>query len=445
MESNIENLGALKRRVAISIAPEKLQSEIDNRLKKLAKTAKLAGFRPGKAPLKIIAQMYGAQAHQEALNDKIHEEFTNTAKHHNLKIAGYPHFENNFGSGSDTNASPSYEFTATFEVYPDIAISDLSQHSLEQLDVLISEDDIDKTLEVIRKRQTRYESINDREVQEGDQVKIDFHGLLDGKDFAGGKAQNIQLIIGEGRFLKDFESSMVGMKPGGVKSFDVKFPNDYHSKDLADKTVTFEVKLLELNKPILPSIDSDFAKSLGIVSGEMQELRNAIKRDLESEAAKKIRSRLKEQVMQVLLDATQIDAPNVLIEQETERLMQDTQNNLQSRGIKSTDMQLAPELFKQKAEYRVKLGLILAELVKLHSLKARPEQIRSLIEEIAQSYENPEQVVKWHYSSKEHLQEAEALVLEENVVKWALDKVKLTSKSITFDELMGLSQHEASN
>lgn len=443
MESNIENLGALKRRVAISIAPEKLQSEIDNRLKKLAKTAKLAGFRPGKAPLKIIAQMYGAQAHQEALSDKIHEEFTNTAKHHNLKIAGYPHFENNPSSNND--ASSSYEFTATFEVYPDIAIGDLGQHSLEKNEVQISDNDIDKTLEVIRKRQTRYESINDREAQEGDQVKIDFHGLLDGKDFAGGKAQNIQLILGEGRFLKDFESSMIGVKPGDTKAFDVKFPDNYHNKDLADKTVTFEVKLLELNKPILPNVDSDFAKSLGIVSGEMKELRDAIKRDLENEATKKIRSKLKEQMMQILLDSTQIEAPNVLIEQETERLMQDTQENLQNRGIKSADMQLAPELFKQKAEYRVKLGLILAELVKIHSLKARPEQVRSLIEELAQSYENPEQVVKWHYSSKEHLQEAEALVLEENVVKWALDKVKLTSKSITFDELMGLSQHETSN
>lgn len=442
MESNIENLGALKRRVAISITPEKLQSEIDNRLKKLAKTAKLAGFRPGKVPLKIIAQMYGAQAHQEALSDKIHEEFTNTTKHHNLRIAGYPHFESN--SASD-NASTSYEFTATFEVYPEISIGDLSQHSVEQPEVQISDNDIDKTLEVIRKRQTRYESINDRNAQEGDQVKIDFHGLLDSKDFAGGKAQNIQLIIGEGRFLKDFESALVGMKPSDVKSFDVKFPDNYHGKDLANKTVVFEVKLLELNKPVLPEIDVDFAKSLGIVSGEMKELRDAIKRDLENETTKRIKSKLKEQIMQILLDATQIDAPSVLIEQETERLMQEAQNNLQSRGIKSTDMQLAPELFKQKAEYRVKLGLILAELVKLHSLKAKPEQVRNLIEEIAQSYENPEQVVKWHYSSKEHLQEAEALVLEENVVKWAFDKVKITSKSITFDELMELPQHETSN
>ncbi|GKS68750.1 trigger factor [Nitrosomonas sp. PY1] len=441
MESNIvENLGALKRRIAISIAPEKLQTETENRLRKIAKTAKLAGFRPGKVPLKIITQMYGAQAHQDALNDRIHDEFIDVVNQHSLKIVGHPHFESN----SANNSTSSIEFFATFEVYPEISIGDLSQHSIEQLETQITDVDVDKTLDVIRKRQIRYESISDRETQEGDQVKIDFHGLLDGKDFAGGEAQNVHLIIGEGRFLKDFEASLLGMKTGEGKTFDVTFPENYHNKDLVNKTVTFEVKLAAINKPILPDIDSDFAKSLGINNGEINELRNAIKRDLENEASKRVKSKLKEQIMQTLLDASPIEAPDFLIKQETVRLMQGAQENLQGKGIKSTEIQLTPELFKQKAEYRVKLGLILAELVKLHSLKAKPEQVRSLIEDIAQSYENPEQVIKWHYSSKEHLQEAEALVLEENVVKWALDKVRLTTKSITFDELMGLPQHETS-
>ncbi len=440
MESNIENLGALKRRIAISIAPEKLQAEVENRLRKIARTAKLAGFRPGKVPLKIITQMYGAQAHQDALNDKVHDEFINAVKQHNLKIVGHPNFEAN---SINDNAS-SIGFAATFEVYPEISIGDLSQHSIEQPETQITDVDVDKTLDMIRKRQTRYEPIRDRETQEGDQVEIDFHGLLDGKDFAGGKAQNVHLIIGEGRFLKDFEACLLGMKTGESKTFDVTFPENYHNKDLVNKTVTFEVKLIAISKPILPDIDSDFAKSLGINNGEISELRNAIKRDLENEVSKRVKSKLKEQIMQTLLDAAQIEAPDVLIKQETGRLMQDAQENLQNKGIKSAEIQLAPELFKQKAEYRVKLGLILAELVKLHSLKAKPEQVRGLIEDIAQSYENPEQVIKWHYSSKEHLQEAEALVLEENVVKWALDKVRLTTKSITFDELMGLPQHETS-
>lgn len=438
MESNIENLGALKRRVAISIAPEKLQAEVENRLRKIARTAKLAGFRPGKVPLKIITQMYGAQTHQDALNDKIHDEFINTVKQHNLKIVGYPNFEAN---SINDNVS-SIEFAATFEVYPEISIGDLNQHSIEQPETQITDVDIDKTLDVIRKRQTRYEPISDRETQEGDQVTIDFHGLLDGKDFAGGKAQNIHLIIGEGRFVKDFEAPLLDMKAGDNKTFDVTFPENYHNEDLVNKTVTFEVKLIAINKPILPDIDSDFAKSLGINNGEISELRNAVKKDLENEISKRVKSKLKEQVMQTLLDATQIEAPDILVKQETERLMQDARENLQNKGIKSPEIHLTPELFKQKAEYRVKLGLILAELVKLHSLKAKPEQVRGLIEDIAQSYENPEQVIKWHYSSKEHLQEAEALVLEENVVKWALDKVRLTTKSITFDELMGLPQHE---
>ena len=434
MGSNVENLGALERRFDITISLEKLQSEIDNRLQRLARTAKLHGFRPGKVPLKIITQMYGMQAQQDVLNDAVHKEFKDTVQQQNLQVAGYPRFEAKATDGNDTF----YTVSATFEVYPEIVLGDLSSQSIEQPTVKVGETDIDKTLDMICKQRVTYQSAN-RPAKKGDRVKIDYRGTIDGNDFAGGKSNDVYLILGDGKFLKDFEAALIDMQVGGSKSFDVVFPEDYHGKEIAGKTVTFEVTLNELAEPVLPAVDAEFAKSLGIPDGDLQKLREGIQKDLEREVSKRARSKLKEQIMQALLNTTQIDAPNVLINQEKERLLQNAKSDLEARGMKAKEISLSSDLFKEKAEYRVKLGLILAELVKVHALKATPEQVRRIIEDAAQSYENPEQVVKWHYASSERLQEAESLALEENVVDWALGKIKLINKTVTFDELMGIS------
>lgn len=434
MGSNVENLSALERRFDITISLEKLQSEIENRLKRLAKTTKLHGFRPGKVPFKIVTQMYGTQVQQDVLNDAVHKEFTDTVKELNLQVAGYPRFEAKSADDNDAR----YTFSATFEVYPEIVLGDLSKQNIERPNVRVAGADIDKTLDMIRKQRVTYEPV-DRSAKKGDRVKIDYRGVIDGNDFWGGKAEGVQLILGDGKFLKDFEASLVGMKAGNSKSFDVVFPEDYHGKDIAGKTVTFEVKLNELEASVLPNVDAGFAKLLGVSDGDIKKLREGIQQDLEREVSKRSRTKFKEQIMQALLDTTQIEAPGVLINQEIERLMQNARSGLEARGMKAKEMPFTPDLFKEKAEYRVKLGLILAEVVRVHALKATPEQVRNIIEDAAQSYENPEQVVKWHYASSERLQEAESLALEENVVNWALDKVKVTDKTVTFDELMGIS------
>ena len=439
MGLNVENLSALERRFDITIPLEKLQGEIENRLKRLVRTTKLHGFRPGKVPLKIITQMYGTQVQQDVLNDAVHKEFTDTIKELNLQVAGYPRIEAKSLNDNDT----SYTFSATFEVYPEIVIGDLSTQSIERPNVQISDVDIDKTLEMIRKQRTVYEPVTTRSAKKGDRVMIDYHGVIDGNDFPGGKAKDIQLILGEGKFLKDFEASLMGMRVGNSKSFEVVFPEDYHGKEIAAKTAIFEVKLNELEAPVVPDVDADFAKSLGIPDGDTKKLREGIQRDLEHEVSKRIRSKIKEQIMQLLLDTTQIEAPSVLINQEIGRLMQNAKSNLEARGMKTKEISFTPDHFKEKAEYRVKLGLILAELVKVHGLKATREQVRSIIEDAAQSYENPEQVIKWHYASSERLQEAESLALEENVVNWALNKINLIDKTVTFDELMGISANDA--
>lgn len=435
MQSNVENLGALERRLDISISQDKVKGEVDSRLKQLAKTTKLHGFRPGKVPLKIVEQKYGAQIHQDVLGDIIQKEFNETVKSLDLKIAGYPDFQ---AKETSEDVNDLYTFSATFEVYPEIILGDLSQHSVEKPIVQVSDADIDKTIEMIRKQQVQFQPVG-RPAKTDDRVKIDFHGVLDGKDFAGGKAENVELVIGEGKFLKDFENALIDLDIAQEKSFDVTFPEEYHSKDMAGKTVTFTVKLHEINMPVLPEVNAEFAKLLGIPDGDLEKVRVGIRQDLEREVLKRTRSKLKEQVMQCFLDTTQIEAPNVLVDQETERLMKEASENFESRGMKAKDIQLSPEMFKDKADNRIKLGLILAELVKVHDLKATPEKVRSIIEEMAQNYDNPEQVVKWHYASAERLKEIQSLALEDNVVLWALEKVKMVDKAVTFDEMMGIS------
>lgn len=434
MQSNLENLGALERCLKISISKDKIQDEVGARLKRLAKNVKIHGFRPGKVPLKVVEQQYGTQLKQEVLGDELQKNFYEAVKAQNLQIAGYPRFEDK----SSTDSDAQYEFNAVFEVYPDIEFGDLSQISVEQPIVKVNTDDVDKTLEILRKQRTKYEPV-ERAVALGDRVNIDYHGTIDGVDFDGGTAKDITLNVGDGKFLKQFEESIVGMTNGQNKSFDVVFPEDYHSKEIAGKAVTFEVTLNKVENAELPEINEEFAKSLGVTDGDMQKMRSEIQIDLEKEVSKRAKAKLKDQVMQSLLETTNVEAPNFLIDQEKKRLMQEARQSFEARGMKFDPAMIKPELFQSKAEYRVKLGLILSEIVKRHDLKAQPEQVRKIIEDAAQSYDNPEEVVKWHYASPENLKEVEAVVLEDNVVTWVLQQVNVVDKETSFDELMEIA------
>lgn len=438
MQSNVENLGALERRLVISIAKEQVQKEVDASLKRLARTAKIHGFRPGKVPLKVIAQQYGTQIEQDALKDALQKEFRTIIKDQNLKIAGYPSFENKPADDASDGAEAQFEFVAMFEVYPEITLGDLSGVEVEQPSVAVDDSDIDKTLDILRKQRTKYESV-DRAVALDDRVNIDYRGVVDGAEFEGGKAEGVNIIVGAGKFLKSFEESVVGMSKGESKSFEVVFPEDYHGKEIAGKTVTFEVTVNSVDVARLPELDAEFAKSIGLADGDMEKMREEIKANLEREVLKRVRTKLKDQIMQAILDSANIEAPKALIDQEVQRLVQEARESFEERGMKFDASKISPELFISKADYRVKLGLILVELVKANNLKAQPEQVRKVIEDSAQSYENPEEVIKWHYSSPEHLREAESVVLEDNVVMWALQQVKVIDKKTTFDELMGIT------
>jgi trigger factor len=433
MQANLETLSALERRLSVSLPATDIDHEVESRLKRLSRTVKMHGFRPGKVPLKVVEQHYGLQVRQEVLGDAMQKSFGEAVRQQNLKVAGYPRFE----LAPRTDGAMEFQYRATFEIYPEVTVGDITGAAIERPALEVDEAEVDKTIEIMRKQRARYEPV-ERAAQIGDRVTIDFRGTLDGADFPGSTGSGQQAVLGEGRLLPDFEGGVTGMKPGETKAFDVNFPADYHGREVAGKTARFEVTLGQVAAPRLPEVDAAFAKSLGVADGDLSRMRAEIRANLEREVKAKLRSRLRDQVMQVLLDATHLEAPRSLVQIEIERLQAGARQELAARGVKVTpETPLPTDLFEQQARRRVSLGLILGELVKQHSLFAKPEQVRKHVEEQAESYERPEEVVKWFYAAPERLRDIESVVLEDNVVAWALGVAKVTDRKLDFDDLMG--------
>jgi trigger factor len=433
MQANLETLSALERRLSVSLPATDIDHEVESRLKRLSRTVKMHGFRPGKVPLKVVEQHYGLQVRQEVLGDAMQKSFGEAVRQQNLKVAGYPRFE----LAPRTDGAMEFQYRATFEIYPEVTVGDITGAAIERPALEVDEAEVDKTIEIMRKQRARYEPV-ERAAQIGDRVTIDFRGTLDGADFPGSTGSGQQAVLGEGRLLPDFEGGVTGMKAGETKAFDVNFPADYHGREVAGKTARFEVTLGQVAAPRLPEVDAAFAKSLGVADGDLSRMRAEIRANLEREVKAKLRSRLRDQVMQVLLDATHLEAPRSLVQIEIERLQAGARQELAARGVKVTpETPLPTDLFEQQARRRVSLGLILGELVKQHSLFAKPEQVRKHVEEQAESYERPEEVVKWFYAAPERLRDIESVVLEDNVVAWALGVAKVTDRKLDFDDLMG--------
>ena len=435
MAATLENISQLERRLDITLPAAEIDHEVQNRLKRLARDVKMHGFRPGKVPLKVVAQQYESQVRSEVLGDALQKSFGTAIREQNLRVAGYPRFE----PKSAAVSAAQVEFSATFEIYPEVALGDMAKAAISRPVASVAEAEVDKTLEIMRKQRASYTPV-ERAAAMGDKTTLDFTGKIDGREFDGGTGKDLGVILGEGRLLKDFENQVVGMKAGVSKTFEIRFPEDYHGKELAGKTATFDVKLKQVAEPVLPPVDADFAKSLGVTDGNLETMRREVRENLEREVKSRISARLKERVMQALLDATQVEAPKSLVELEIERMSAAARQGLEARGIKAESMPMPRDMFEQQAQRRVTLGLILAEVVKAHGLQARPEQVRAMVEEQAQTYEQPEQVVKWYYQSPERLREIESTVLEDNVVAWALAVAKVEDQAMAFDELMGNSK-----
>ncbi len=431
--SNVETLSGLQRRLNASIPQQQLRGAMEARLKHIGRTAKVHGFRPGKVPYKVLEQQYGPSVQQEVLGESLQRTFADAAVTNKLQVAGYPQFEI---KTADLNA-PQIEFSATFEVYPDVTLRDISGESVNRVVFTLSEADVEETINTLRKQRAEFKKVG-RAAKSDDQVRIDFSGKLNGVVFEGGEAKDIALVLGAGRMLPDFEKAIIGMKAGETKSFDMTFPADYHGKDVAGKQVTFTITVHAVEEAHLPEVDAEFAKALGAADGDVAKLKEEIRDNVGREAGRRAKVRNKDNAMEVLLKIAQLEVPKVLLESEAQNLMQQTLHDMEARGMKiPKGMQLPTDMFVERATKRVKLGLILAELVKKHELQAKPEQTKALIQEYAQSYEHPEEVVRWYAAEPGRMREVENLVLEDNVVAWVMAGAKVSDQTVTLSELMG--------
>lgn len=434
MAVTVENLEKLERKMTLTLPLNTIQSEVDTRLKRLARTVKMDGFRPGKVPMNVVAQRYGYSVHYEVMNDKVGEAFAVAANEAKLRVAGQPRISEKEGAPEGEMA-----FDAVFEVYPEVKIADLTSAEVEKVSSEVSDAAIDKTIDILRKqRRTFAQRAADAPAQDGDRVTIDFEGKMDGETFAGGKAEAFQFLVGEGQMLKEFEDAVRGMKSGESKTFPLNFPADYHGKDVAGKQADFLVTVKKIEAAHLPEVNEALAKSLGIAEATVEGLRADIKKNLDREVKFRLLARNKNAVMDALIANAELDLPNSSVQAELERMVEGARADLKQRGIKDADKAPIPEeLFRPQAEKRVRLGLVVAELVRANELQAKPEQLKAHIEELAASYEKPEEVVRWYLNDNRRMAEVEAVVIENNVTDFVLAKAKVSEKAIAFDELMG--------
>lgn len=434
MEATTAQANELERRIDLSIAIADVEKVMEQRLKRMGKNMKIPGFRPGKVPFNIVKQQHGDQARHEVLSEELDRVFGETVTEKKMRVAGYPRIE-----PKTTDSTTHIEFSAIFEIYPEFTPGDLSTAEVERPILEVSAAEVDKTLDILRKQRVAYEDA-DRSAAKEDRVVIDFLGKKDGVPFQGGQASDYPFVLGQGMMLPDFENAVEGAKAGDTKTFDLTFPADYHAMDLAGQTVQFDVTVKQVQAPVLPELNAEFATSMGIADGDVTKMRTEIETNLKREVKRRIEGKLKDQVMEALIKANPISIPSSLVDMEIQRLMQSARQDMEQRGMKVKDMPIQPEWFADQAKRRVTLGLILAEVVKTEKLHATPEQVRAMVEENAQSYEHPEEVIRWYYAQPQRLQEVEGVAIENNVVAWVLGKAKVSDKAAVFDELMGQKQ-----
>ncbi len=430
--AQIEELSSLERRINLSVELSSIESEVASRLKQIARTARIDGFRNGKVPMSLVAKKYGGEVHQEVLGTAVERAFASAVQTHQLKVAGMPRIE----PRADAAREDLFEFYAVFEVYPKIELGDLSQAGISRPVVEVGEAQVDKTIDVLVKQRVQYDSI-DRAAQQGDLVTLNYVGKTDGEIFDGGEARGFRVVLGEGRTLPEFEAALLDVKTGDSKQFDVTFPANYQAASLAGKTARFEVEITDVAAPKLPEVDAEFARSLGIEDGDVAKMRAEIRANLEREVKNRIKAQIKDQVMEILLTSTAVEAPKALVRNEMQRLMDQARSDMQERGMDIAKVPMPTDLFEQRAQKRVALGLILAEIVQSKQLTAQADAVSAMIEELAQSYEDPQDVIDWYRKTPEKMQEISSLVLEDNVVNWVLSQAKITDKPLAFDELMG--------
>ena len=434
MQTSLETLGALERRLNVAVPIAEIEGEVKKRLTRLARTVKVAGFRPGKAPLRMLDQQYGSQVRSDVISERVQSTFNDAIRSQNLRVAGTPRIEPQRG---DQPATETLEFSAVFEVYPEVQIGQVEDIAITRPLAEVTPPDIDRTLEVLRKQRTTYSTV-ERAAQAGDRVHVDFTGTIDGVEFAGGQARDFPIVLGEGRMLPEFEAAITGAAAGDTREFPLTFPADYHGREVAGKEARFTLTVHRVEAPEIPALDSEFAKAFGIASASVDELRREVEANLRLELKRKVDAAVKAQALSGLRQRATFAVPKALVDSEAHALRERTLANLREQpNVKSENLDLSLDVFRPQAEERVALGLIIAELVRNEQLHAKPEQIKTLVTETAQTYEQPDAVVRWHYEKPERLRDFEAMVLEQNVVDWILARAKVTDEPTTFETIMG--------
>lgn len=427
MQVSVESLSNLERRMTVQVPAEKIDSEVENRLKSMVGKVRLDGFRPGKVPLSVIRQRFKSGVYQEVLGEVVQSTFQEAVAQEKLRLAGMPEIDPGTPKPGET-----LEYTATFEVYPEIELADMSQIELTIPRAEVTEEDIDKMLENLRQQQKSWTPV-DRAAKEGDQIVIDFEGSIDGEKFKGGKADNMPLVLGEGRMIPGFEEPLVGLKAGDEKTIDVTFPEDYHAKELAGKTAQFAIKVQAVNEATLPEIDEAFVKGFGIEDGSIEKLREDARSNMQRELDQAIARRIKAQVMDALVKAHDFEVPQAMIKQETARLREET---TASMGQQAGQNPLPDELFAEEAKRRVVLGLVIGEIVRANDIKLDDSRVQAMLEEMASGYEDPQALIQYYRSHPEHMDTLRGAVIEEQVVEWIREQAKINEEASSFEKIM---------
>jgi trigger factor len=431
MAASVETISGLERRMTVKVPLAPLEGQIKQRLTQISRTAKFAGFRPGKAPIGLVNQHYGDQVRDEVYSKAVETSFGDAVEENKLRVAGFPNIEHK----PFAEAATDFEYTATFEIFPEVKLGDLSKLKVEKPTVELAEADVDKTLEVLVKQRVSYEPVK-RAAKKEDRVNVSLTASIDGQQVESTGDKGIDLILGEPNRIAAFDDELIGGKAGDSKTFEIKYPKDHNPEQLAGKKVSYAVTFNSVSQAVLPKIDAEFAKSLGVESGDVKKMRAEIKLSLEQEVEKRVKARVKEGVFQALIAEAKLDLPMALIHAESNRLMQMTGQNLLQRGMAAKDIQLEPTMFAEQAKRSTALRLILSEVVNANNLQANADQVRAVVDTFANSYEKPDELVSWYYADVKRLDEPAALATEENVVNWVLEKAKVTAKKIKFDELM---------
>jgi trigger factor len=428
---SVETVSNLERRMTIKVPLAPLEGQIRQRLQQISRTAKFAGFRPGKAPIGLVNQHYGNQVRDEIYSKAVETSFGEAVEQNQLRVAGFPNIEHI----PFQDAAEEFEYIATFEIFPEVQLGDLSKVKIERPTLELTDADVEKTLDVLVKQRVSYEPVK-RMSKKGDRINITLTAAIDGEQVESTGDRGIDLVIGEPGRVKEFDDALIGGKAGTEKTFEITYPEDHNPAQLAGKTVSYAVKFVSVSQPVYPEVDAEFAKSLGVEDGNIDTMKAEIKQSLEQEVDKRIKARVKESVFQALVDESSFELPKAVVTAETNRLMQVAAQNLRQRGVDPAQVPMEPSVFESQAQRNAKLRLVLTELVNSNNLQANADQVRAMVDTFAQSFEKPDELVNWYYADVKRLDEPAALATEENVVAWVLDKAKVTNKKIKFDELM---------